>query len=173
MFSFWSAGLCAIKPVQAAEWNRQGMFLELVFVVRDQHTHTHTHTHKVHVKRLCQPGRSYWPRLLETCVWFDLVFLVCFLFCLLSVGKFCSRSKWNDFLWSLNLFSFPLKVVNLASFQDVCLPNAVLNGFNAYIQPIGGRKQKQKEEGRCLVHASTSLSFYFYEWTASLIVVHI
>lgn len=74
------------------------MFLELVFVVRDQHTHTHTHI-KYMSKGYASLGGLTGQDFLKPVfglIWFFL--FVCFLFCLLSVGKFCSRSKWNNFL---------------------------------------------------------------------------
>ena len=73
----------------------------------------------------------------------------------------------KDYRYKIQIMDYILKnkdikfIINNRLREELTKENR--NGFNAYIQPIGGRKQKQKEEGRCLVHASTSLSFYFYE----------
>lgn len=71
---------------------------------------------RAHTQSTGQKTMLAWEVLLAKTSWnlclvhFGVFLFVCFLFCLISLGKFCSRS-------------FPLEVVKLASFQDVCLPN--------------------------------------------------
>lgn len=138
MFSFWSAGLCAVKPVQAAEWNRQGMYWGWCW------SHQPVSHMWVGVERLCQPKGPPWPRLLASCVWFGIFFLLFWVFFfLISLSKFCSRSQWSYFLWNLNLFFLPQKVVKLAPFQGVCVPNVTLRAFDTLIQHKEKKKPKR------------------------------